>query len=213
MPAPALLVHGPTGCGKTDICSTILRKMYDPFHVQISCDTYSTSKQLLKALWIEISYTKFKFENKNASGKLSKNFLAYQNSIGFRSPANFGDLASLLGPFLDTFLACKNSFYSTHNISNVKETVSENITVPANKAVDSTSNTTVQNKSKKGGEKRGSIFGYSPSDGTRREGVIYLMLDRIDSVERLEKGLTNSLLRLSEVFNKLVFLFVFKCVE
>lgn len=172
--------------------------MYDPFHVQISCDAYSTSKQLLKALWIEISYTKFKFENKNASGKLSKNFLAYQNSIGFRSPTNFGDLASLLGPFLDLFLACKNSFYSTHNVSNVKESISEHIMV--HKGNDSTSSTsTGQNKLKKGSEKSGCIFGYSPSDGTRREGVMYLMLDRIDSVERLEKGLTNSLLRLSEV--------------
>lgn len=172
--------------------------MYDPFHVHISCDAYNTSKQLLKALWIEISYIKFKFENKNASGKLSKNFLAYQNSIGFRSPINFGDLASLLGPFLDSFLSCKNSFYSTHNISNIKESISDQIMV--HKCGDSSSSTlTGQNKLKKGGEKSGCIFGYSPSDGTRREGVMYLMLDRIDSVERLEKGLTNSLLRLSEV--------------
>lgn len=181
--------------------------MYDPFHVHISCDAYSTSKQLLKALWIEISYTKFKFENKSASGKLSKNFLAYQNSIGFRSPINFGDLASLLGPFLDSFLACKNSFYSTHNISNIKESISDHMMV--HKGGESTlSTSTGQNKLKKGGEKSGCIFGYSPSDGTRREGVMYLMLDRIDSVERLEKGLTNSLLRLSEVV-KNVFLFLF----
>ena len=157
--------------------------MYDPFHVQISCDAYSTSKQLLKALWIEISYTKFKFENKNASGKLSKNFLAYQNSIGFRSPTNFGDLASLLGPFLDLFLACKNSFYSTHNVSNVKESISEHIMV--HKGNDSTSSTsTGQNKLKKGSEKSG-----------------FSIIPPVSFLNKILAGITFVLLKMSSAFS------------
>ena len=196
MPAPALLIHGPTGCGKTDICSTLLEKMYPFSNARISCDSYSTSKQLLRAIWIEVIYTKFKFDNISASNKSSRNFLAYQNSFGCRTPSNFGDLATLLGPFLDTFLGCKNSFYSTHNISGTDS-------AEVNDTFDKEDSNTLNGKSKKGGGRSVNIHGYNPCDGSRREGVLYLFLDRIDAVERLERGLTNGLLRLSEVSTRI----------
>lgn len=193
MPAPALLVHGPTGCGKTEICISLLEKMYPHSNARISCDSYSTSRQLLRAIWIEVIYTKFKFDNISTLNKTSRSFLAYQNSFGCRTPSNFGDLATLLGPFLDSFLGCKNSFYSTHNISGADAAASYD-------AFDKEeSNTVVNCKSKKGGSRSENIHGFNPYDGSRREGVLYLFLDRIDAVERLERGLTNGLLRLSEV--------------
>jgi hypothetical protein len=140
-----------------------------------------------------VIYTKFKFDNISTGNKSSRNFLAYQNSFGCRTPSNFGDLATLLGPFLDSFLGCRNSFYSTHNISGIDSTGINDVFDKED------GNATVNCKVKKGGGRSVNIHGYNPCDGSRREGVLYLFLDRIDAVERLERGLTNGLLRLSEV--------------
>ena len=191
-PAPGLLVHGPSGSGKSDICHNLLERIHPHFHAKISCDSFSTSKQLVKAIWIEILRTKFKFDNRNASQKSSKNFVAYQNSLGYRAPSNFGDFASSLGPFLDSFLRCKNSFYSTRNISHPnsshhQEDGDTGKTASLKKAVGDSYDTSAK------------VFGFNPNDGSEREGVLYLLLDRIDAAEKLERGLCNCLLRLSEV--------------
>ena len=195
-PAPGLLVHGPSGSGKTDICHNLLVKMHPNFHARISCDSFSTSKQLVKAIWIEILRTKFRFDSTNGQ-KSSKSFIAYQNSLGHRAPSNFGDFASALGPFLDSFLQCKNSFYSTRNISRATSSL--------NPEDGDGSRTGRAALSSNGGNESldtsCNVFGFNPSDGSEREGVLYLLLDRIDAAERLERGLCNSLLRLSEVSN------------
>ena len=192
-PAPGLLVHGPSGSGKTDICHNLLSKMHPDFHARISCDSFSTSKQLVKAIWMEILRTRFKFDSRNVP-KSSKTFMAYQNSLGHRAPSNFGDLASTLGPFLDSFLLCKNSFYSTRNISRQNSLHHE----------DEDGGRTGKAALSGNGRNESSdtslnVFGYNPSDGSEREGVFYLLLDQLDAAEKLERGLCNSLLRLSEV--------------
>lgn len=157
----------------------MIQKMYPHTYARISCDSFNTSKQLLRAIWIAVITTKFNFDNKINDRKSIKKFELFRASLGYKVPATFGDLAALLGPFLDLFLGSKKSFYSTHNIAR-----------EADGAIKA---------SKFGGFIDPNIFGYSPNDGKRREGVMYLLLDRIDYVERLEKGLTNVLLRLSEV--------------
>ena len=193
-PAPGLLVHGPSGSGKTDICHNLLVKMHPNFHARISCDSFSTSKQLVKAIWIEILRTKFRFDSTNGQ-KSWKSFTAYQNSLGHRAPSNFGDFASALGPFLDSFLQCKNSFYSTRNISR------PNSSFHQEDGDDSRTGkaTLSSNGGRESSDTSCNVFGLNPSDGSERQGVLYLLLDRVDAAEKLERGLCNSLLRLSEV--------------
>lgn len=160
-------------------------------YARVSCDSFHTSKQLLKAIWTAIVFARYKFEI-NADSKSPKNFELFRRSLGIRTPSTFGDLAAMLGPFLDSFLGCKNSFYSTHNISDKDMVLTA---MGQHKGV--------QRISDQAGDVRGfsdlNIFGYNPTDGKKRQGVMHLLLDRIDSVERLEKGLTDGLLRISEV--------------
>ena len=191
MPAPALLIHGPSGCGKSAICSTMTQKMYPHTYARVSCDSFNTSKQLLKAIWIAVITAKFKFDTRDNSNKSMKKFELFRTSLGYKVPTTFGDLAALLGPFLDSFLGCQKSFYSTHNIFDETD---RNFSIK--KTIKGSSASSAGRQSQFLDPK---TFGYSPSSGKMREGVMYLLLDRIDCVERLEKGLTNCLLRLSEV--------------
>ena len=62
--APALLVTGATGCGKTDICRDAVRVgMYPHRAVYVLCSGYVSTKQLIKALWYKLI-----FELATASG-------------------------------------------------------------------------------------------------------------------------------------------------
>jgi hypothetical protein len=110
-------VHGPTGCGKSDICKTLLDKVYPDCFAQVDCDTFQTSNQLLKAIWIAIINIKFKYETKKlklSDKKAAQKFSSFQNSSSYRAPSNFGDLASSIGSFLDSFLGCRKALYSAH---------------------------------------------------------------------------------------------------
>lgn len=165
--------------------------MHPHTYARVSCDSFNTSKQLLKAIWIAVITAKFKFDARDSSNKSMKKFELFRTSLGYKVPTTFGDLAALLGPFLDSFLGCQKSFYSTHNIFNDADT-----DFGMKKAIKSNG---VSSAGRQSGSLDPKTFGYSPSSGKMREGVMYLLLDRIDCVERLEKGLTNCLLRISEV--------------
>ena len=185
MPAPALLLYGPSGSGKTEICCALLKKTNPYTHARVSCDTFKTSKQLIRAIWLEISFVKYKFDNRYTKKGVKFKNNAFRDSLAaMRTPSTYGSLAEELGPLLDSFLGCQTSFYDTRYVDD--ETFG--ISAPGAKVKDE--------------EAEGShYFGYSPCDGKKRQGVFYLYLDRIDFIEQLERDLTNSLLCLSEVIS------------
>jgi energy-coupling factor transporter ATP-binding protein EcfA2 len=190
VPASALLVHGPKGSGKSEICSTALNLLFPHTYTQVSCDSFSTVKQLLRAIWIKIIFTKFKYDHRNSSKPASAaEFAAYRNASGYRVVSDFGDLATNLGPFLDSFFKCRNSFCNTISVDgHLDKHIDKH-------RVDDTTNL----KGSKGSSITDNGFGHNPRTGEKRGGVMYLLLDRVDCLEKLEKGLTNKLLRLSEV--------------
>jgi len=213
--AAALLVQGPSGAGKTSICHAALDQLFPFSYARVMCDGYSTSKQLLKAIWFAVLKVKFHHisnnNNKHQQGskvsivtKMRKSevtgggvgtcaaegnrFAAFVSSLGVRPPSNFGDLVTLLGPIVDSILGTCHSSHSTSSSFSSHEMGKD------------TSN-----------EDEGKIsmvypFGIDPLQDplhpryhSPRAGALHILLDRIDSADAIEKGLASKLLRLTEL--------------
>ena len=96
-PAPALLVHGPSGSGKSDIClSAVLRRKV--VHVRVSCDTFSTQKQMIRCLWHEIVSVHLVQDK----GSITKKEKLVEETASAKAPNNFADLVVNLRTLLQS---------------------------------------------------------------------------------------------------------------
>jgi hypothetical protein len=151
---PPLVVYGPTGCGKSDIVSSVVKSRRCP-HVVFPCSGFASAKQLLKSLWYTMMLAVL--ENNDESPKattqtLSSSIHASAAAAATRSSAMLGR-SRLVGA-----MKAPSSFEDfIHSIGEAAKT-----------------------------HERHSRF------------RLTVLLDRCDSVDELEKGLTRRLLRLSE---------------
>ena len=99
-PAPALLVQGPSGSGKSDISRSALvsRRVA---HVCISCDVFSTQKQMMRLLWREIVSVHCLAQG-NAVNKARKEKMFDESTITAKAPNNFTDLVVNLRTLLQS---------------------------------------------------------------------------------------------------------------
>ena len=168
--APALLISGPTGCGKTDICVNIMERYRVPY-VYFMCTGYSTTKKMLRALWhklvssllvssfSEAPNTNTNKRNQGASGsgsnsKVGSANVAYEEWI-MRGPSTFGELSSALTQLLEASRTISNS---RNNAQRARGNQNQNQTFPR----------------------------------------LNIVFDRFDVLEALEKKLSHRLARLSE---------------
>ena len=212
--AAALLVQGPSGAGKTSICHATLDQLFPFSYARVKCDGYSTSKQLLKAIWFAVLKVKFHHiinNNKHQQGgkvaivtKMRKSevmgggvgvfaaegnrFAAFVSSLGVRPPSNFGDLVTSLGTIVDSILGTS---HSNHSISS---------NFGSHEMGKDTSHTN------DGENSMVHPFGIDPLQDplypryhSPRTGALHILLDRIDSADAIEKGLASKLLRLTEL--------------
>jgi len=99
-PAPALLVHGPSGSGKSDIChSAVLRRKV--VHVRVSCDTFSTQKQMIRCLWHEIISVHLN-QDKTSTITIGKREKLVEETASAKAPNNFADLVVHLRTLLQS---------------------------------------------------------------------------------------------------------------
>jgi Cdc6-like AAA superfamily ATPase len=103
-----MILHGPSGTGKTAIASSLLKEFHTSAFAEINCTSYSSSKQLIKAIWFAIlcsgaalrsSAAEEVRANRSRQGIKEKDveFLKGDNgALQCRVPNTFGDFALLL---------------------------------------------------------------------------------------------------------------------
>ena len=219
--AAALLVQGPSGVGKTSICHAALDQLFPFSYARVMCDGYSTSKQLLKAIWFAVLKVKFhhiignikhqqgvkvaivtKPRKSEVMGGAAaavvgvgvgategNRFAAFVSSLGLRPPSNFGDLATSLGPIVDSILG---TCYANHHRT---DSSSDSYEVGKGTSIEHEGEVSVVHR-----------FGLDPLYDplhphyhSPRAGALHILLDRIDSADAIEKGLASKLLRLTEL--------------
>lgn len=92
-PAPALLVHGPPGSGKSDVSLQAVRATQMSY-IRLLCTGFGTQKQLVRALWHEITHSCWSDKHARRQRPLD------QVSSSHKAPCSFGDLVGSLRALL-----------------------------------------------------------------------------------------------------------------
>ena len=90
--APALVVYGCTGSGKTDICVSVLKSM-GVRYAYLMCDSFSTVRQLVRSIWYA-ALTCCKDSSSSSSSE--------DNSAQLKLPSSFVDLVAGLSMLLES---------------------------------------------------------------------------------------------------------------